>query len=237
MNIILLSSGDHWLAEDVVRLVGRRADHIRQQLKAVLGQTVRVGLMGGPQGTAEITALDADAVVLSVALDQPPPPRHRFDVVLALPRPKMLRRVLRSCAEFGVGDIHIINSYRVEKSFWQSPLLHAGRLRQALLAGLERSGNTQLPNVYSHRRFKPFIQDRLKEVAGTNPIYVAHPGNHPMLVAPHPAAHLILIGPEGGFIPYEIELIQDQGGQARSLGDHILSVDTAIPAALARGLP
>ena len=123
MNLILLQPDDAWISADQVRLVGRRADHIRQQLKAVLGQNVRVGLMGGPQGTAEITELDADAVVLSVALDQPPPPRHRFDVVLALPRPKMLRRIFRTAAEFGVGQLHLINSARVEKSFWQTPLL------------------------------------------------------------------------------------------------------------------
>ena len=117
MNLILLQPDDAWISTDQVRLVGRRADHIRQQLKAVLGQTVRVGLVGGHQGTAEITALDADAVELMVALDQPPPPRHRFDVVLALPRPKMLRRIFRTAAEFGVGHLHLINSARVEKSF------------------------------------------------------------------------------------------------------------------------
>lgn len=88
MNLILLQADDAWISADQVRLVGRRADHIRQQLKAVLGQTVRVGLIGGQQGTAEITTLDADAVELMVALDQPPPPRHRFDVVLALPGQK-----------------------------------------------------------------------------------------------------------------------------------------------------
>ena len=236
MNILLFEKGE-LAADRTLRLTDARLDHLRNVLKPSAGDQVRVGMINGHRGLAEIIEIDQEAAILAVNLTSPPLPRHPATLVLALPRPKMLRRVLRSCAEFGVGDIHIINSYRVEKSFWQSPLLHAGRLRQALLAGLERSGNTQLPNVYSHRRFKPFIQDRLKEVAGTNPIYVAHPGSHPMLVAPHPAAHLILIGPEGGFIPYEIELIQDQGGQARSLGDHILSVDTAIPAALARGLP
>lgn len=56
MNLILLQPDDAWISAYEVRLVGRRADHIRQQLKAVLGQNVRVGLMGGSQGTAEITA-------------------------------------------------------------------------------------------------------------------------------------------------------------------------------------
>ena len=46
MNLILLQADDAWISADQVRLMGRRADHIRQQLKAVLGQTVRVGLIG-----------------------------------------------------------------------------------------------------------------------------------------------------------------------------------------------
>lgn len=235
MNILLFEKAE-LAADRTLRLTGARLDHLRNVLKPSAGDQVRVGMINGHRGLAEIIEIGEEAATLAVNLTSPPLARHPATLVLALPRPKMLRRILRSCAEFGVGDIHIINSYRVEKSFWQSPLLHTDRLRQALLAGLERSGNTQLPNVYSHRRFKPFIEDRLKEVAGENPIYVAHPGSHPMLAAPHPPAHLILIGPEGGFIPYEIELIQDHGGQARSLGDHILSVDTAVPAALARGL-
>jgi hypothetical protein len=50
-------------------------------------------------------------------------------VVLALPRPKMLRRILRALAEVGVKELHLINSYRVEKSYWQSPLLAPTALR------------------------------------------------------------------------------------------------------------
>ena len=235
MNIILLSSGDHWLAEDVVRLVGRRADHIRQQLKAVLGQNVRVGLMGGPQGTAEITALDADAVVLSVALDQPPPPRHRFDVVLALPRPKMLRRIFRTAAEFGVGQLHLINSARVEKSFWQTPLLKPDKVAEALQAGMERARDTIAPQVHLHQRFRPFVEDELSALCAGRPCWITDQGA-PLALASAPAGHaVVMVGPEGGFVPFEIELACSVVAQRVHLGERTLSVDTALTATLALG--
>lgn len=235
MNIILLSSGDHWLAEDVVRLVGRRADHIRQQLKALVGQSVRVGLMGGPQGTAVITALDADAVVLSVALDQPPPPRHRFDVVLALPRPKMLRRIFRTAAEFGVGQLHLINSARVEKSFWQTPLLKPAKVAEALQAGMERARDTIAPQVHLHQRFRPFVEDELSELCAGRPCWITDQGA-PLALASAPGGHaVVMVGPEGGFVPFEIELACSAVAQRVHLGERTLSVDTALTAALALG--
>lgn len=235
MNIILLSSGDHWLAEDVVRLVGRRADHIRQQLKALVGQSVRVGLMGGPQGTAVITALDADAVVLSVALDQPPPPRHRFDVVLALPRPKMLRRIFRTAAEFGVGHLHLINSARVEKSFWQTPLLKPANVAEALQAGMERARDTIAPQVHLHQRFRPFVEDELSELCAGRPCWITDQGA-PLALASAPGGHaVVMVGPEGGFVPFEIELACSAVAQRVHLGERTLSVDTALTAALALG--
>ena len=41
-----------------------------------------------------------------------------------------------------------------------------------------------------------------------------------------------MLGPEGGFVPFEVELAQVQGAHPVHLGARILSVDTAVPAAL-----
>ena len=135
MNIVVLNRSD-WLDERKVRLVDRRADHIRSVLRAAVGDSIRVGELGGDLGQGRICALDADAVVLEVELNQPPPPRHRFDIVLALPRPKVLRRLFRTVAEYGVANLHLINCARVEKSYWQSPLLAPDKVHDALLAGI-----------------------------------------------------------------------------------------------------
>ena len=236
MNIILF---DETELSDTgrVALGDHRFTHLQQVLKVQPGDQVRVGVIGGDRGQGTIQVINSEYLELEVNLDAAPLPHHPTTLLLSLPRPKMLRRVLRSCAEFGVGSVHIMNSYRVEKSFWQSPLLHPQRLRQSLLTGLERSGNTLLPEVHFHKRFKPFVEDELAALTGAAGLFIAHPGSHPTFEAPNGTPHWVAVGPEGGFIPYEVESLNAQGGILRSLGQHILSVDTAVPTILGRALP
>lgn len=236
MNIILLSQED-WIAASVALVRDRRADHIRQVLKSAVGDTLRVGLLGGNCGVAVIEALNDNGVQLNVQLNEPPPPRHAFDLVLALPRPKMLRRILRQCAEFGVNDLHLINSARVEKSYWQSPLLRQEHINEALLMGLERSKDTIAPKVHLHKRFRPFVEDQLREICGGRPCWIADMGAPQALASEAHVPAVVMIGPEGGFVPFEVQLAETAGAQRVHLGERILSVDTALPTVLAQALP
>jgi len=241
MNLILLHKDDRWLDERTVHLRDHRAAHIHTVLQSQVGETVRVGLVGGFRGLAVIAASDADGVKLTVdlALDltDPPPSRHRFDIVLALPRPKMLRRILRTVAEFGVQNLHLIQTARVDKSYWHSPLLRPGKVDEALLAGMERSRDTIAPTVHVHKRFRPFVEDRLLDLCAGRPCWIAHQEAPQSLaqVASDPA--VVMIGPEGGFVPFELDLAETVIARRVHLGVRTLSVDTALPAALAQALP
>ena len=235
MNIILLAPED-WLDENTVCLDDRRHEHIRGILKAQMSDSLRVGLLGGLRGSGTVVKLSEEHTHLQVDLVDPPLPRHPCDLILALPRPKMLRRVFRTAAEMGVAHLYLINSARVEKSYWQSPLLRPDRVDAALTAGLQRAGDTVLPQVHLHPRFKPFIEDQLPGLIGSGACWIAHPGA-PEALATHSSEALIMLGPEGGFIPYEVELAQSMGAKAVRLSDRILSVDTAVTAALSQSAP
>ncbi|MBX3024706.1 16S rRNA (uracil(1498)-N(3))-methyltransferase [bacterium] len=234
MNLLLLEDDD-FLAADQARLDGRRARHVRAVHRAAVGDRLRVGRLDGGIGTAIVAALDDEALVLSaIRLDAAPPAPAAVRLLLALPRPKALRRVLQGAAAFGVKDIVLLNTWRVEKSFWESPALAPAALREQVVLGLEQGGDTVLPRIALRRRFKPFVEDELPGLLAGSLGLVAHPpaaSACPRGVATHVT---LAIGPEGGFIPYEIEALTRAGCVAVSLGPRPLRVEQAVPALLGR---
>ena len=231
MNRVLFEA-DECQAGDVLTLSDHRFQHLTRILKVGLGDRIRIGMINGRAGCGEVINLTEAAVSLRLTLTECALPRHPVMLILALPRPKMLRRVLRTCAEFGGSHIHLINSARVEKSFWQSPLLQPDKVRSAMLKGLERSGDTVLPEWHLHRRFRPFMEDCLPGLAGDRPIAMAHPSGETDLGGLPSGECVLMVGPEGGFVPFEVDLAQQAGAQLVTLGRRVLSVDTAVPAAL-----
>jgi len=217
-----------------IALRGRRLQHLRQVHRATVGDRLRVGEVNGLIGEGKILEINDEAAVLKVSLAQSPPAKLPLCLVLALPRPKMLRRILRSVAEFGVAELHLINSYRVEKSYWQSPVLDEGSIREYLLLGLEQSCDTGVPEVRFQRRFKPFVEDDLPGLLEGKRALLAHPGEYPPCPRDISGKTLLVIGPEGGFIPYEVEQLQQAGCETVSLGPRILRVENAIGSVLGR---
>lgn len=233
MNLILLFAED-FVAEHQVRLRGRRRDHMLGVHRIEVGAYVTVGLVDGKIGRAQITAADAGAVDMTVELTDSAPAPLAITLVLALPRPKMLKRVLQTVATMGVKKLILINSYRVEKSYWQTPILQEQSLREHLTLGLEQGKDTVMPEVLLRKRFKPFVQDELPAIAAGSRALVAHPGDYPPCPSANADNITLAIGPEGGFIPYEVEMLEAGGFAPVSLGPRILRVETAIPVLLSK---
>ncbi|SFQ86781.1 RNA methyltransferase, RsmE family [Halopseudomonas formosensis] len=233
MNLLLLDEPD-FVSADRVLLRGRRLQHMREIHQANPGDSLRVGLIGGLMGSGRILSLTAQQAELEVSLDQPPPPKLPLTLLLAMPRPKMFRRILQHCATLGVAQIVLLNSYRVEKSFWQTPFLQPDSIRENLLLGLEQARDTILPELHIEKRFKPFVEDRLPELLGDSLGLVAHPGDYPPCPRAVDGAVTLAIGPEGGWIAYEVDKLIEAGLQPVQLGERILRVETAVTALLAR---
>ncbi len=166
MNLILLKKQDFIHNTSSALIQDDRFVHILRVLNPEVGQSLKVGLLGGSCGYGIVESINTHMVILKVLLNEPAPQRHPFDIVLALPRPKMLRRILRTIAEFGVENLYLINSARVEKSYWQSPLLQPEKIHDALIAGMQRSKDTIMTNVSLNKRFRPFVEDRLSDICG-----------------------------------------------------------------------
>ena len=236
MNLLLLHPEDY-VSSQLVEIRDRRFLHMLSVQKVVPGDQLRAGDVNGLIGTAEVLTVDEASMSLCVSLSEPPPAPLPLSVVLALPRPKMLKRTFQTLAAMGAKEIVIVNAYRVDKSYWSTPLLQPSAIREHLLLGLEQAGDTVLPKVHLRKRFKPFVEDELPQLAKGKRALVAHPYNADPCPGASEEETLIVIGPEGGFIPYEVQLMAQQGLQAVHLGARILRVETAVPVLLSRLFP
>ncbi|MBP7274639.1 MAG: 16S rRNA (uracil(1498)-N(3))-methyltransferase [Kiritimatiellae bacterium] len=221
------------------RLSGRRAAHVFSVLNARPGDTVRVGLINGLRGQAAVLCSESDRMELECTFEPSPAPRPGIDLIMALPRPKTLKRLYAAVASLGVDRWWLVNAARVERNYFDTHVLDPGFIRERLVEGLEQSGDPHLPEVTVCRRLKPFLEDELDALCPPPEVRcLFHPeaaGNvwdlHHSL-ARQPRA-LLALGPEGGWVDYELELFARCGFQSVRIGSgRILRCDTAAIAAL-----
>jgi len=213
----------------------RRITHLREVHRACVGDYYTVGLQGGKMGKAQLTELlDTQATFTLDNLNEPPPPPLPVHLVLALPRPRMLARTLEHVTALGVKNITLLHSKRVEKSYWQSPELRTEKIHHHLVLGLEQARDTQLPNVTLCKGFRPFLEEQLSELLKDRRGLVAHPGMPNACPRNIDGEVLLFVGPEGGFIPWEVEKLLEAGCEGMHLGPRILRVETAVTALLSR---
>jgi RsmE family RNA methyltransferase len=235
MNLLLLRP-EELSPDGTAVLTGRRLLHAKEVLQVGKGDALRVGLLGGLRGEAEVLSLDAAALTLRVKLAEPPPARAGVDLLLAMPRPKALKKIVPAVASFGVSRLFLINASRVEKSFFASPFVRPAALEELLCLGLEQARDTLLPEVRVVERFKPFVEDELDGLLGPGPLrLLAHPGVAPLgaRLRAEPRRQVALaIGPDGGWVPFERELLGQHGFHEVSLGERPLRTEVAVSALL-----
>jgi len=233
MNLVLLLPGDLPEPGHVV-LTGRRLQHVREVHRARVGDELTVGLLDGAMGRGRVLRLDDEALELALTLDQPPPPKLPLTLVIAVPRPKVLNRVVAAAASLGAARIILLNAWKVEKAYWASPKMKPENLREQLILGLEQAKDTVLPELRLARLFRPFVEDELPGLLQGGTGLLAHPasgGAAPKLLA---APVTLAIGPEGGWIEAEVKSLLAAGLRPLDLGPRILRTETALAALVGR---
>jgi len=239
MNIILVESDE--IIDNFIHLTDFRAEHIIKVLRSEVGDLVRVGLLNGGKGTGKILDLKRKFpffVDLHMQISELLPVVSSIDLILALPRPIMLKRILSQVTALGVGTIHLIHANRVEKSFWEASIVAEKGFKPFLLHGLEQAIDTRLPKICLHRKFKPFIEDYYSTIRDSYCYHIlAHPDGQTALQKEIDGEHgraVFAVGPEGGWVDYEVQKFREYGFIDCSIGERILKVDTAVIALHAR---
>lgn len=234
MNIVLLEPNQITTTDNIWQIENQRQlQHLQQHIQLNCGDTLKVGVRNGQRYLTEVISVSEQQIRIRPIQVEAIPAKLPVHLILALPRPKVLRRIIMDAVTLGVERISLIHSYRVDKSYWQSPFLQ--QLDDYVTLGLEQAGDTIAPEIQLYKRFKPFVEDVLTTfISDQKPAYVAHPyAEQQMPYAIQHSCHLI-VGPEGGFIPYEVDLLKKNGCQAMSLGNRILRTETAVSHILGR---
>jgi RsmE family RNA methyltransferase len=242
MNLLLFESNEI-KGDGTFCIHDRRSEHIIKVLDCKPGDSIKAGMINGPVGTGEIVSILGKGknaeVVLRFSAQGAQPERPALDLVLAMVRPIMLKRLLAQVTSLGVGRIFLINSNRVEKSFFAAGILKNENYRTYLIQGLEQARDTCLPQVTIHKRFRPFVEDCIPAIAKKyNRMLVAHPeageGLKHAVGSEINGRILLAVGPEGGWVDFEVEKFIEQDFIPVSMGSRVLRTDTAVVALLSQ---
>ena len=239
MNRILFEKGE--IEDGVATCGGERAAHILGVLHGEVGQLLKTGEVDGGIGTGEIVEIvrseggEGPTVRVKVCHGQESL-RPWIDLVLAPPRPRVMKRLLPQLAAMGVGRIVLVGAKKVEKDFWGATLLKEENYRPLLIDGLMQAGTSILPTLESRRNFRRFVETELDALFPTARRIVAHPywAEGAKVSGVAAGRPLLAIGPEGGWTDDEVALLEAKGFARYSLGPRILRTDTATIALVAR---
>ncbi|MBW8483546.1 16S rRNA (uracil(1498)-N(3))-methyltransferase [Actinomadura parmotrematis] len=208
---------------------GRHAAAVRR-----LRAGERVDLTDGAGLLAECVVTGAGKVSLTLevlARHREPPPAPRLVVVQALPKGDRGELAVETMTEVGVDEIvpwsaaRCVTQWKAERGAkalarWRSTAREAGK----------QARRARLPEVADLASTKA-VAARIAGAAGA--VVLHEEAAEPLsAVAPPTAGDLVVVvGPEGGIAPEELEAFADAGGRAVRLGPTVLRTSTAGVAA------
>ena len=220
---------------DAVTLTGSEAHHAAAVRRVRSGEQVTVGDGRGAWLTGECEAVTPREVVVRIT--------HRIDTPAATPRIVLAQALakgdrdelaVQAATELGVDEIVPWQAAR-SISRWDSAKAEKGRARWASIV---REAAKQ-----AHRAWIPDVAalETTAALAGrgaASVIVVLEPTAPRRLTelglrADDPRDVILVVGPEGGIAPEELEAFGRSGATLARLGDTVLRTSTAGPAALA----
>ena len=198
---------------------------------------ILAGLVNGPIGYVPILDDTDDLLTISMPAGTAPDP-HSVDLILAMPRPKVMKRLWAPLASIGIRNIHIIGAEKVEPFYFDSHALAEETYLPRMIEGLEQARDTRLPQIHVVKSFRWFVE---KHLAGLSPEHIkliGHPGAEQSIreVVEQENKHrgiTLAVGPEGGWTPEEINTFSKHGFHPVGMRDRALRTDTAIISLLA----
>jgi 16S rRNA (uracil1498-N3)-methyltransferase len=188
------------------------------------GRELPIGIWGRSRGWGRVESISQSTVVVSILKELPPIPRMALSLIVAIPRPQILKRVLLSVVSFGVSKVWLVKTDLFEKSYLTSRELEESRLHFHLLKALEQTGDVTAPQVAA----RDTLTDVLDATKDFPQFYCDGDGSNTISVLERKETKVICIGPERGWSLREKHLFAERGVDGVSFGPRILRVDLAV---------
>ena len=213
---------------------GGDARHIAGALRMTAGQRLTLCDGKGTDYDCVITAVERETVTLQVDAATPTTAEPTLAVTLymGLPKGDKMELIIQKCVELGVTAIVPVSMSRcIVKLDGKDAAKKQTRWQKIADEAAGQSGRGILPAVETPISWKQALSRWERE----NTLLCYEGGGEPIgrLVTPADTAVSLVVGPEGGFDPAEVEAVTAVGGRIATLGPRILRCETAPIAALA----
>ena len=231
---MLLLEKEDFISENTAVITGRRFERLNNFIHIEIGKMLKSGIRNGDCGKAEVISISKESTTVRFSAETPPPEPPPLTLIIALQRPQTFGKVIHSAVSMGVKKIHFIHTFKVEKSYWQSPRIVPEAFRKELIEALEQCGDTVLPEISFCRSFKEFADEALLEFSAGTVMLTAHPAGTLPVERKAGESVTLIVGPEGGFTDYEITRLTGSGAKTVTLGTRVLRTEYAVAALLGK---
>jgi len=219
---------------EVVVLTSPEARHAVQVVRLGVGERVLLGDGAGRRAVSEIISVaQGELTARLLEVETVPGPTPRFVLVQALAKGDRDEQAVEAATELGVDEVV---PWQAARSIvqWRGEKEARGRTRwEALVtAAAKQSRRSRVPVVAPLERHGALCQRISSAALG---LVLHEDANQPLagVALPDFGDVVVVVGPEGGITPEELEALTSAGGMVVRLGADVLRSSTAGPAALA----
>ncbi len=219
---------------DATVIEGADARHIAGALRMTIGEALTLCDGKGTDFACTITGVERESVTLRVETATPTTAEPSLAVTLymGLPKGDKMELIIQKAVELGVTAIVPVATARcIVKLDGKDAAKKQARWQKIANEAAGQSGRGILPVVETPITWKQALARFEQE----NTLLCYEGGGAPIgqLVSPADTAVSLVVGPEGGFDPAEVEAVTAVGGRVATLGPRILRCETAPLAAIA----
>ncbi len=213
---------------------GQDARHLAGALRITVGERLTLCDGAGTDYPGTVTQVERDRVMVTVdaALPTTAEPSLQVTLYMGLPKADKMEWVIQKAVELGVAVVVPVTTARsIVRMDAKDGEKKQQRWQRIAAEAAGQSGRGRIPTVEAPITFRQALTRWEQE----STLLCYEGGGAPIgqLVSPADTALSLVVGPEGGFDPAEVEAVTRVGGRIATLGPRILRCETAPLAALA----